>query len=235
MTSLRSQLATVRASLGARPAPAPQPAPACGVCEDRSPSCPACRPAMSTAARLELAGVPAEWARLRWEGAPPQVLAMRPDVERAFEARHTERGALLIGATGRGKTGAICSALAPLVAAGVRVRFTVWIKLLRALKESYSGEGPSADAILERLLSAPVVVLDDVGREERITDHSRDILSGLLIEAEAEGRFVVVTSNLPVSGARSLEQYGPRVCSHLGGYQRIAFDGADLRRRGEER
>jgi len=108
-----------------------------------------------------------------------------------------DRGLLLLGGTGTGKTG-IATAVA--VIAGEPHRCGYWPvrDLLTAAKEDMADGGRTLHLARQK----PLLVLDDLGVERR-TPYNADLVGGLIEHRHAQGLPLIVTSNLTHDGLRA--------------------------------
>jgi DNA replication protein DnaC len=118
-----------------------------------------------------------------------------------YDPQAPAKGVLLYGGTGRGKTVSLVAtarrlaltAPYPLVSV---VRHAEWVDDLR---ETHNPEyqGPTKAELIRRVSRAPVLVLDDVGSEDRGTHFSQSVTTELLdARARGDGLVTLVSSNL---------------------------------------
>lgn len=83
---------------------------------------------------------------------------------------------------------------------GGRGFFITLPRLLMRIRATYKQkEGETEDAIIEHLISVPLLVLDDVGKEKS-TDHSRQTLFNVIDGRYVKNRHIIVTSNESIKG-----------------------------------
>lgn len=152
-------------------------------------------------------------------------------------------GILLSGTCGVGKTHLAATLLTDLVYAGITpVRFTEYTQLFRKLRYSYSTKDVSEEQILETLVRAKVLVLDDLGAQASDnTTWVQDILGYLLNERYSNMRPTIITTNypdddsedangLPAKGPFLVDRVGVRLRSRIREMcPRVSMHGFDLR------
>jgi DNA replication protein DnaC len=110
------------------------------------------------------------------------------------------RGLYLWGKAGTWKTSIAASWLAAEIKGGASGRYVFIPDLLTDLYAVYAGNGGTRAEIVDRLASAPLLVLDDLGKE-KASEHAAsvlfEILDGRYREHKA-GNWLIVTSNYPL-------------------------------------
>jgi len=108
-----------------------------------------------------------------------------------------DRGLLLLGACGVGKTHLAASALSSLIRdKGVRGLFYDFRDLLKEIQSSYDSVSQVTEmGVLQPIFGAEVMVLDDLGAA-KMTDWVRDTLSYIMNVRYNERRVTLLTSNL---------------------------------------
>jgi DNA replication protein DnaC len=107
-----------------------------------------------------------------------------------------DRGLLIVGPVGVGKTHLAVAVLAELVdTMGVRGVFCDFTELLGLLQASFSRGGEeNPEEILDVYRDAEILVLDELGAR-RPTDWARDVLYGLLNTRYNRSRVTILTTN----------------------------------------
>jgi DNA replication protein DnaC len=201
----------------------------------------ACRGARRGALRRSAAQIPERYAKCSFETFQH---LNNPSLQHALEIAHKvvdlypfeERGLLLMGPCGLGKTHLAVAMLRELVerksAWGL---FTEFSYLLRRIQDTYDrrSETPSW-AVLQPALEAEVLVLDDLGAT-RTTPWVLETLGLILNERYNNRRLTIVTTNrldVPARGEESLaDRIGERLASRLSEMcWTVRFEGADFRR-----
>ena len=108
-----------------------------------------------------------------------------------------DRGLLLLGATGTGKTG-IATAIAVLAGEPNRCGYWPVRDLLTQAKADITDGGRT----LHLARNKPLLILDDLGVERR-TPYNADLIGGLIEHRHAQGLPLIVTSNLTHDALRA--------------------------------
>ncbi len=125
------------------------------------------------------------------------------------------RGLFLHGSAGSFKTSAAAARLALQIAlTGVRAVYTFVPDLMADIHLSYRDEGgaESRSAIVDRLVSAPCLVLDDLGKE-KASEHGAGVIFEIIdgrYRNWSEGRWMIATSNF------TLDELCDRFPEHIG-------------------
>src|SRR5215469_3486110 len=107
----------------------------------------------------------------------------------------TEKGLLLMGPSGVGKTHLAVAALKELIRRGHQGLFCDYRELLKEIQASYNPASQSTEmAILEPVRTAEVLVLDDLGASKP-SDWVRDIVGIVLNARYNEKRTTIITTN----------------------------------------
>jgi DNA replication protein DnaC len=107
----------------------------------------------------------------------------------------SEKGLLLMGISGVGKTHLAVAALKELIRRGHQGLFCDYRELLKEIQASYNPASQSTEmAILEPVRSAEVLVLDDLGASKP-SDWVRDIVGIVLNARYNEKRTTIITTN----------------------------------------
>jgi len=144
------------------------------------------------------------------------------------------KGLLFIGSPGVGKTHLAVSILKEFfLKKGIVGLFRDTRTLLFDLKSTFDGSASSRE-MLEEVLDAPILVLDDLG-SERLSDWARDILHYIIIHRYNELKPIVITSNFNLTSedefTDSLEdRMGSAIVSRIGEIcDVIHVEGHDMR------
>lgn len=136
--------------------------------------------------RILAVGMPTIFERTPFEAAPKRAREWARNA-----AKGDPRSLVLVGDSGSGKTEAACALLAAM-APRVTCRFATMGDVLRAVRETYGGEGSEARA-LSRYAAPRVLCLDDLGKE-RPTADALDKLFALVDMRYRSGKPTLYTS-----------------------------------------
>ena len=148
-----------------------------------------------------------------------------------------ERGALLTGNCGTGKTHLTIGILKALIAKGIPGRFCDYASLLQEIRSTYDAASEGSElATLRPLFDAPVLILDDLGAM-RPSPWALDTIMLLLNTRYSRGLATLVTTNYRDKFAAQnandptlQERVGERVVSRLREMCRfVPMDGPDYR------
>ena len=174
--------------------------------------------------RLRASGIPTRYRQASLKACPPEVRAYAE----AFTAK-AERGLLLCGGYGTGKTTAAC-AVAIEAAKRHPVRFTTMPDLVARAADFERGG-------LDVYRNCRLLVLDDLGKE-RPTAFAAAEVYGIVDYRSREGKPVVVTTNLDAAGlvrhfkaAFGEGMAGAIVSRLMGACDVVRMDGEDWRMR----
>lgn len=112
------------------------------------------------------------------------------------------RGLLLTGPAGSYKTSVAASVLAAAIRGGARGLYVSAQDLLTDIHASYSGAGATRNDLIDRLVSVPCLVLDDLGKE-KASEHAAGVIFEILdgrYRNAGGGRWMIVTSNHTLDG-----------------------------------
>ena len=165
-----------------------------------------------------------------------QTIALKSSMTFAMEYPAVDRGLLLMGSVGVGKTHLAVSILKGLTERGFSCLFYEFGSLLKEIQDSYNANTRSSElAVLAPVLNADVLVLDELGASKP-TDWVRDTMAHVINTRYNEKKFTVFTTNYlderPNDREETLEdRIGVRVRSRL--YEMcktISMDGKDYRK-----
>src|SRR5262249_40504121 len=106
-----------------------------------------------------------------------------------------KRGLLLMGSCGSGKTHLAVATLRGLLHKGADALFYDFRDFLDELRASYGPDRErSEEAILHRVFTAEVLVLDEIG-SEKLTDWVREIVHRVIIRRYNDERLTICTTN----------------------------------------
>src|SRR5215469_3187612 len=132
-----------------------------------------------------------------WTAHHEQALKQAKLLTQAFVRDYpgTEKGFLLMGPSGIGKTHLAVAALKELIRRGHQGLFCDYRELLKEIQASYNPASQSTEmAILEPVRTAEVLVLDDLGASKP-SDWVRDIVGIVLNARYNEKRTTIITTN----------------------------------------
>jgi DNA replication protein DnaC len=147
-----------------------------------------------------------------------------------------DRGLLLIGLPGVGKTHIAVAILKECIRKGGTGRFFTTVDLMAALRSTYSGnDALTESAVLKDVSEADLVVLDELGRE-RATEWRDEILHLVINQRYSHRRPTILTTNFDVSDIDDPDalqvRVGMRVYSRLNEMcELMHLDAADYRER----
>jgi len=165
-----------------------------------------------------------------------QTVALRSAMSFAMEYPAVDRGLLLMGSVGVGKTHLAVSILKGLTERGFGCLFYDFGTLLKEIQDSYNATAQSSEmGVLMPVLTTDVLVLDELGASKP-TDWVRDTLAHVINTRYNEKKFTVFTTNYPDDRPNGREEtledrIGVRVRSRLYEMCRtVSVEGRDYRR-----
>lgn len=165
-----------------------------------------------------------------------QTVALKSAMGFAMEYPAVDRGLLLMGSVGVGKTHLAVSILKGLTERGFSCLFYEFSSLLKEIQDSYNPNTETSElSVLAPVLNTDILVLDELGASKP-TDWVRDTLALIINSRYNEKKFTVFTTNYlddrPNQREETLEdRVGVRVRSRL--YEMcktIEMDGKDFRK-----
>lgn len=167
---------------------------------------------------------------------PSQTIALKQAMAFAMEYPAVDRGLLLMGSVGVGKTHLAVSILKGLTERGFSCLFYEFSSLLKEIQDSYNSNTHASElGVLAPVLNAEVLVLDELGASKP-TDWVRDTMAHVINTRYNEKKFTIFTTNYldvrPNDREETLEdRIGVRVRSRL--YEMcktVSLDGKDYRK-----
>ena len=128
---------------------------------------------------------------------PSQVKALRLATQFTMEYPAVDRGLLLMGSVGVGKTHLAVSILKGLSERGFRCLFYEFGSLLKEIQDSYNSNTKTSElGVLAPVLNADVLVLDELGASKP-TDWVRDTMAHIINTRYNEKKATIFTTNYP--------------------------------------
>ncbi len=161
----------------------------------------ACQARLKPGRLAAASGIPARFTACTFDTfrpGPGQRAAWEAARDTAANYPGHERGLLLYGGSGVGKTHLAAAAATALIARGLPVKFADYGRLLDALRGAYSGAASEGE-VIEPFARAPVLILDDLGAR-RMTEWTHDVITRLIDYRYAhlpDGLLIVTTNRVP--------------------------------------
>lgn len=200
----------------------------------------ACRKLKTQSGQLESVRLPKRYDGFHFHNYRPQSesqkIALKTAMNFAMEYPAVDRGLVLMGTVGVGKTHLAVSILKGLTERGFSCLFYEFGSLLKEIQDSYNATTQSSElGVLAPVLNAEVLVLDELGASKP-TDWVRDTMAHIINTRYNEKKFTVFTTNYlderPNAREETLEdRIGVRVRSRL--YEMcktVSMDGEDYRK-----
>jgi len=148
---------------------------------------------------LKLSGIPSRYKNCSFSNFKPesesQLLALKKCREFASLYPFVEKGLVLSGSPGIGKTHLAVSTLKSIIHdKGLKGIFVDFRNFLIDIKSTFE-TNESGSELLEKVVSSPLLILDDVGAE-RVTDWAKDMLSTIINYRYTNNLPTIITTNL---------------------------------------
>jgi DNA replication protein DnaC len=190
--------------------------------------CPECNAQHSSEALLARSNIPTSLQGLTFETAEP-----RPGKEQAIEelrewAKAPKQSLCLHGLYGVGKTHLSIAAVIACCEAGIRAEFWPLQSLLREMQLRFGAADDSAQAFEQSVTSVPVLVLDDVGAEQRSQSGWSTEVFERMLDARLNAKLpTLITTNLTQTALA--QHVDARAASRLRLFRFIEIGGVDMR------
>ena len=199
-----------------------------------------CRRREAHTLRLAKARIPKRYEKCHFNTFEQKTDSLKKALRLAGEFNHNfpavDRGLLLTGPVGVGKTHLAVSIIKGLTERGFPCLFYEFGSLLKEIQDSYNSNTRSSElAVLNPVLTAELLVLDELGASKP-TDWVRDTLAHIINTRYNENRFTIFTTNYPderpSDGKETLEdRIGVRVRSRIFEMcQTVPIEGEDYRK-----
>lgn len=200
-----------------------------------------CRKIESQHGKFESVRLPKRYDGFHFGNYKPQnasqTIALKSAMNFAMEYPAVDRGLLLMGSVGVGKTHLAVSILKGLTERGFSCLFYEFSSLLKEIQDSYNPHTHASElSVLAPVLNTEILVLDELGASKP-TDWVRDTLAHVINTRYNEKKFTVFTTNYldmrPNDREETLEdRVGVRVRSRLYEMCRtVSMEGKDYRRK----
>lgn len=153
------------------------------------------------ARRLEKIGIPARFRDATLENFDPQtanqsrILAKCRDYIKSFDGH---RGIMLIGQYGRGKTHLLIAILKEIAKTGVTCRYCNMVDVYDEMRQAFAIDHvyrQSPDMILNRLINADLLFIDDIGKE-KISEWTLETQYRLIDGRYSKNKATLIASNI---------------------------------------
>ena len=122
-------------------------------------------------------------------------------------------GLIFTGPCGTLKTTFACSIMLEAFAHGIEARFELVMSMLDRLVMLEKSNKDEYCRTMQKLCSVPILVLDDLGAEGHHADFVRSKLEQIIFQRHANGRALIITTNLSPAGLAKL--YPGRIMERL--------------------
>lgn len=199
-----------------------------------------CRKSRSQAGKFESVRLPKRYDGFHFHNYKPQTAsqeaALRLATSLAMEFPAVDRGLLMMGSVGVGKTHLAVSILKGLTERGFKCLFYEFHSLLKEIQDSYNPKTFTSElSVLNPVLKADVLVLDELGASKP-TDWVRDTMAHIINTRYNDKKLTIFTTNYLDQRKRDGEEVledriGTRLRSRLFEMSRtVLLDGKDFRR-----
>ena len=199
-----------------------------------------CRKRKSQAGKVESVRLPKRYDGFHFHNYKPQTAsqeaALRLATSLAMEFPAVDRGLLMMGSVGVGKTHLAVSILKGLTERGFKCLFYEFHSLLKEIQDSYNPKTFTSElSVLSPVLRADVLVLDELGASKP-TDWVRDTMAHIINTRYNDKKLTIFTTNYLDERKRDGEEVledriGTRLRSRLFEMSRtVLLDGKDFRR-----